>query len=176
MFCIFFQTFGDVQCILYVCLFHSDSHLNSGWEFKGSLFYELSVPSSFSFLLFFSPKLILRMTWTQKLHLSWNQRVFSHVVYLSPPNALRAVQRIYVNKPSDLRPLKRTQKWTILKPPPFSFLRNIMQWFSIKAILLIKFKGHLDNKFLCSWIVLCVCSAVSNLCVRVMYMCMRIRT
>ncbi len=50
---------------------------------------------------------------------SWNQRVFSNVVYLSPPNALRAVQHM----------------WTILRPPPevevpvhFTFHIDMLQW------------------------------------------------
>ncbi len=48
------------------------------------------------------------------LDLYINLRVFSHLVRLSPANALRAVQFVYVNQQviSDLP--KRTQKRTVL--------------------------------------------------------------
>ncbi len=103
MYLYIFQTFGDMQCILYVCLFHSDSHLSSGQEFKGSL-YEFSFPLFFFFFFFFFFLQSWFSEWIElkPLFSSWNQRVFSNVVYLSPPNALRAVQHM----------------WTILRPPP----------------------------------------------------------
>ncbi len=56
----------------------------------------------FFFFFFFLQSWFSEWIELKPLFSSWNQRVFSNVVYLSPPNALRAVQHM----------------WTILRPPP----------------------------------------------------------
>ncbi len=58
-------------------------------------------------------------------------RVFSHLVRLSPANALGVVQLIYVNKQVISDPHKRTQKRTVLRPPGLSSVRL---WFAFLMI------------------------------------------